>query len=274
VDGDFGSAQEDYQEALKRNGKNVHARYNLSLVFAETFRTVEAAQTLQAARALDPREVQRFQETPNLVKVVSQDFTVADAREKIELLEPDSRNRRILGHFRTSQSRNGLVPIIPAIVLALVAAFFLDRYRESGRGYSTECQKCGRIFCRYCRAAGESDLLCSQCVHVYMRKDGVAIETKLQKLKEVKRRKFWEEKSRIVLNVFLPGSAAFFASHVGIAVASLSLFTLGLLAAFERDSLAVVARPSGSPALVMTIIWLAVALAGWILGQLSARRTV
>lgn len=81
VDGDLGSAQEDYQEALKRDGRSIAARYNLALLYAETFRTIEAAQTLQEARALDAHAIQRFQETPTLVKVVSIGFTPDEARK-------------------------------------------------------------------------------------------------------------------------------------------------------------------------------------------------
>ncbi len=101
VDGDLGSSQEDYQQALKRDPRSIAARYNLALLYAETFRTVEAAQTLQEARALDARAVQNFQDTPTLVKVVSIGFTPADARRKIEEMERVGRSRRLLGHFRT-----------------------------------------------------------------------------------------------------------------------------------------------------------------------------
>src|SRR5512141_1202624 len=183
VDGDLGSSQEDYQQALKRDPRSIAARYNLALLYAETFRTVEAAQTLQEARALDARAVQSFQDTPTLVKVVSIGFSPDDARRKIEQMERVGRSRRLLGHFRSwDPLRAFRVPLVLAFPLAVGAAWALDVFRRRGRGYASECQKCGRAFCRLCKPSTESALLCSQCIHVYLKKDGVAIETKLQKL--------------------------------------------------------------------------------------------
>ncbi len=287
VDGDLGSAQEDYQEALKRNGRSIAARYNLALLYAETFRTSEAAQTLQEARALDAHAVQAFQETPTLVKVVSIGFTPGEAREKIERMERDSRARRLLGHYRSHRLGEGLglphiakgsvpadfgVPLFWAIPLAIGAAFFLDRSRKQGRGYASECQKCGRAFCRLCKPPGESALLCSQCVHVYLKKDGVAIETKLQKLEDVRRRRSFEGRTRLVLNSLLPGSAAFLDSRLAAAAVAFGLFAFGVLSLVLRDALAPLPRPTlaaGAPGVSLSLI---VALAGWIAGFARSRR--
>ncbi|MGE5347242.1 MAG: tetratricopeptide repeat protein, partial [Acidithiobacillales bacterium] len=101
VDGDFGSAQEDYGEALRRDPRSVVARYNLALLYAETFRTTEAAQMLSEARALDAPRVQAFQDAPTLVKVVSVSYSPEEARSKAAELERDPRGRHLLGLFRT-----------------------------------------------------------------------------------------------------------------------------------------------------------------------------
>jgi len=287
VDGDLGSAQDDYQEALKRNGRSIAARYNLALLYAETFRTSEAAQTLQEARALDARTVQSFQEAPTLVKVVSIGFTPDEARRKIERMEGDNRARRLLGHYRSHRLGEGLglpriakgsmpadfgVPLFWAVPVAIGAAFFLDRSRKQARGYASECQKCGRAFCRLCKPPGESALLCSQCVHVYLKKDGVAIETKLQKLDDVRRRRSFEERMRLVLNSLLPGSAAFLDSRLAAAAFAFGLFAFGALSFLLRDALASLPRPTlaaGPPGVSFSLI---VALAGWIVGFASSTR--
>jgi hypothetical protein len=161
---------------------------------------------------------------------------------------------------------------VPGILVAIVAAIFLDRSRRQGRGYASECQKCGRAFCRLCKPPGESALLCSQCVHVYLKKDGVAIETKLQKLEDVRRQRSFLVRMRLVLNTFLPGSAAFLDSRVFTAAIAFGLFAFGVLSILLRDSLAALPRPSlstGTPAL---LFWLVVALTGWIVGLASSTR--
>ena len=273
VDGDLGSSQVDYQEALKRDPRSIAARYNLALLYAETFRTVEAAQTLQEARALDARAVQSFQDTPTLVKVVSIGFTPEDARRKIEEMERVGRSRRLLGHFRRWDPLGGVqVPLVPAFIVAVVAAWGLDAFRRRGRGYSSECQKCGRAFCRLCKPSTESALLCSQCIHVYLKKDGVAIETKLQKLEDVRRRRSFDERLRIVLNTLLPGAGAFLDSRILLAALTFGLFAFGLLAAFLGPRLAIVPRPTLSGGLSSFLFWCAVAASGWLVGAFTTPR--
>jgi tetratricopeptide (TPR) repeat protein len=273
VDGDLGSAQEDYKEALRRDPRSVPARYNLALLYAETFRTVEAAKMLNEARALDARLVQAFQDAPTLVKVVSLPFTPEQARAKVAALEKDPRGRRLLGHYRTYHLLSAWrTPIVLGVPLAVLVALLLDRRRERGRGYASECQKCGRTFCRLCKPPGESALLCSQCVHVYLKKDGVAIETKMQKLEDVRRQKTREERIRWGLNLVVPGASAFLESQVFAGLAAIFLFAAGLLGLLARPFLGVVPRPGLTPALPTLVAWGAVAVFGWILGQTTARR--
>jgi tetratricopeptide (TPR) repeat protein len=273
VDGDLGSSQEDYQQALKRDPRSIAARYNLALLYAETFRTVEAAQTLQEARALDARAVQNFQDTPTLVKVVSVGFTPAEARRKIEEMERVGRSRRLLGQFRSWDLFGGLrVPLVVSFPLAIAAAWGLDAFRRRGRGYAAECQKCGRAFCRLCKPSTESALLCSQCIHVYLKKDGVAIETKLQKLDDVRRRKSFDERVRGILNAVFPGAAAFLDSRIPLASVAFGLFAFGLLAAFWGPRLVVLPRPTLAGGLPALAFWCAVALAGWLVGALTSPR--
>lgn len=273
VDGDFGSAQEDFQKALERNARDVAARYNLSLVFAETFRTIEAAQTLQEARALDARTVQRFQDQPGAVKVVSLGYSIPEARQKVRALAGNPRSRRLLGHFRTYRSAAAWgTPILWAILLAVPAAVLLDRRRRRMRGYATECQKCARTFCRRCKPLGESAMLCSQCVHVYLRKDGVSIETKLQKVEEVKKRRSFADRLRVFLNLVLPGAAAFFDGAAGRAALPLALFVGGVVTAVGWERWIVSPRPGAAPAWIALTVPVLVLLCGFVLGQLQLRR--
>ena len=268
VDGDFGSAQEDFQEALKRDPRNVAARYNISLVFAETFRTLDAGEALQAARALDARLVQRFQDSPTLVKVVSQDFTVADARAKAVSLWGTAAGRRVLGHFRTWRLAPGLsIPLVVAGLLAVPLGALVAFLRTNGKGFSHACQKCGRTYCRFCKPPGESPLFCSQCVHVYLKKDGVSIETKLQKIDEVKRHRGIEGRVRAILRVALPGSDAFLEGRPEAAVLPLALFFVGVIAFFAWPGVVVVPRPGTYPSLAGRVPGLLLAAAAVLLGR-------
>ena len=275
VDGDFGSAQEDFQEALRRNPADVTARYNLSLVYAETFRTIEAARALKEARALDSRMVQRFQDRATLVKVASLQFTPEDARVKVDRMELDPRSRRLLGHFRAGEKGSAWkMPFVWALLLAPAAAYLLDAFRLRGRGYAVSCQKCGRNYCARCKPRGENVGLCSQCIHVYLKKDGVSIETKMLKVEEVKRRRELLSRLRSVLNFLLPGTTPFFDGRPGFAVLTLTLFFFGLFTAFGWTSLVASPRPGmPAPALLSFVFPLLAAVCGWALAQAPARKS-
>ena len=273
VDGDFGAAQEDFQEALRRDPRDVRGRYNLSLVYGETFRTVEAQEKLTEARALDDALVTRFLESPTLVKVVSVGYTVGEAQKKVAVLKRDTRSRRVLGHFHVGGGlRAWAVPFAVAIPFAVAAAFGLDSWRRKRLGYAVACQKCGRTFCRFCKPPGESALLCSQCVHVYLKKDGVSIETKMKKVEEVKRRQGVEGRLRKALNVFFPGGELFLEGKALRAAAILAPFALGVLAATLRHDLALSPRPGTEPLLAGTVLWGLLAFAAWVVGQVAARK--
>ena len=207
------------------------------------------------------------------MRVVSIGYTIEEAHRKSAALEKDERGRHLLGLFRSYRPAVGWsAPILAGIPLAVVAAVLLDRRRQRGRGYASECQKCGRTFCRLCKPSGESSLLCSQCIHVYLKKDGVAIETKLQKLEDVRRRKTAQDRLHSGLNFFLPGTSAFLESRVLAGLFALLLFSMGLIGLFFRHQFAVIPRPGLMTSLPGLVFWGAVAAAGWTLGQTTARR--
>jgi tetratricopeptide (TPR) repeat protein len=273
VDGDFGAAQQDFQEALRRDPRDVRARYNLSLVYGETFRTVEAQEKLAEARALDSAFVTKLLDSPTLVKVVAIGYSVKEARAKVAVLHRDSRSRRVLGHFHVgSDPRKWAVPLALAIPFAIGGAFALDSWRRKKHGYAISCQKCGRTFCRLCKPPGESSLLCSQCIHVYLRKDGVSIETKLRKVEEVRRRQGFEGRLRRALNFVFPGGELFLEGRVARAAVLLGLFALGIIAATLRQDLALSPRPGASPLLAGTVLWSLLAFGSWVAGQVWARK--
>lgn len=184
-----------------------------------------------------------------------------------------SRSRRVLGHFHVGDdARSWAVPVAAAIPLAIAAAFGLDAFRKRRHGYALACDKCGRTFCRRCKPPGASALLCSQCIHVYLRKDGVSIETKLQKVEEVKRRQGFEGRLRLALNVVLPGGELLFRGRAGAALAILVPFFLGLFAALLRQDLALSPRPGAGALVAGTVLWASLAFVAWVVGQLTARK--
>jgi hypothetical protein len=107
---------------------------------------------------------------------------------------------------------------------------------------------------------------------VYLKKDGVAIETKLQKLDDVRRRKSLDERVRGILNAVFPGATAFLDSRLPLAALAFGLFAFGLLAAFWGPRVAVLPRPTLSGGVAAFGFWCAVAAAGWLVGAFTTPR--
>src|SRR6202022_816048 len=75
-------------------------------------------------------------------------------------------------------------PITIGAGLALILALLLWMKRRSS-GFAGSCIKCGRTFCHRCKSARESATYCTQCIHIYLKRDGVSLDTKRTKLEEV-----------------------------------------------------------------------------------------
>ena len=73
--------------------------------------------------------------------------------------------------------------------------------------YANACIKCGRTFCYRCKSARESTTYCTQCIHIYLKRDGVSLDTKRQKLEEVARHQTAVTRRNRLFATFLPGSA-------------------------------------------------------------------
>src|SRR5436853_4296819 len=86
----------------------------------------------------------------------------------------------------------------------LAPLMFMKRRRA---GLAGSCIKCGRTFCRRCKSARESATYCTQCIHIYLKRDGVSLDTKRTKLEEVHDYHHGTLRRNKLLATFLPGSA-------------------------------------------------------------------
>jgi hypothetical protein len=83
----------------------------------------------------------------------------------------------------------------------------LHLYRRR-RGYAGYCVKCGRTFCPRCKSASESQIYCTQCIHIYIKKDGVPFETQAKKSLEVRAHQTRTFYLRKLMNALFPGFAS------------------------------------------------------------------
>ena len=82
-----------------------------------------------------------------------------------------------------------------------------------------------------CQPGAEVSVYCTQCTHLYIKKDGVAPDVRVRKLKEVERHTAVVGWVSRLLNLVVPGLGNVFAGHLGVGLILLALWSL-FLAAF------------------------------------------
>lgn len=195
LDGDISASIRETRRALEIDPKLAIAHYNLSVAYNEMSNFEDGSKSLSEAKSLDENAVSRWVRDN---RIQNADLPVARAKDKSLALEGDLSGKR-----RSHLANPTTILLFLLAILAPVAHLV----RRSRLGYAGACVKCGRTYCRRCKAATESGIYCSQCVHIFLKKDGVAIDTKMSKVREVQQYLQREELRRRWSSVVLPGVA-------------------------------------------------------------------
>jgi tetratricopeptide (TPR) repeat protein len=272
LEGDYGQAISDYEEAARRDPGSAEAFFNLSLARSEIydFKGQESAR----ARALEisRRNVDAWSSRPSLNRVVAAPYPVGNARERA----------RTVAERATGSGPAGARPALVALVLSpwclvpwgtLAVALVFGAIR-SRLGRATECSRCGRAFCRHCKSSAGPAQFCGRCARVYLRKeeesDEETRETERLETQWRARRRRWVVR---LGSAIVPGLSRFLSNRPWAALAILFLFFLALALAFGGPWLFDLAPLAPSSASLPGRVAVAtVALALWVLGMNGARR--
>jgi tetratricopeptide (TPR) repeat protein len=206
----FGAAIAEYQKAQSAGPTYIPAYYNLSKAYNANYEYARGQEVIRAANAVNAGAMSRYLSSPPTMDVVVAFLTPAEAWALARRLDASGAlaGKGIRGHEVRSHPLEGVLhPFFFAVVLGVAGALALHMHRRKRGGYAGVCTKCGRTFCSKCKSAGESQIYCTQCIHIYIKKDGVPLETKVRKMKEVKYflgRTLWSKK---LMNVIFPGYA-------------------------------------------------------------------
>ena len=145
--------------------------------------------------------------------------------------------------------------------------------RRRKRGLANACIKCGRTFCPRCKSARESTTYCTQCIHIYLKRDGVSIDTKRKKLEEVTSHQTGMTRRNKVFATFLPGAAQMLEGRVIAGVIGAFFFGLFVAMAVLVGHLAPAIDPAADVAqLMVRIVSIALAVILWFVLALPVYR--
>ena len=207
LNNDFAAAITEYQRAQQLDPQLAIAFYNNSVASGETYKFDEQGQMLEKAKSIDRSYIEGFSQTPPTQKIVIYHPPLPVAWREANAIARRGVARQLFGnyaHFDPAESALNPVTLGSALSV-LLAILVLARRRRTG--FAGQCIKCGRTFCPRCKSARESATYCTQCIHIYLKRDGVSLATKRSKLDEVSEHHNAIIRRNKLFATFLPGAA-------------------------------------------------------------------
>ncbi|MGZ5440772.1 MAG: tetratricopeptide repeat protein [Thermoanaerobaculia bacterium] len=231
LNNEFQAAMTEYEKAAQHDSNLATAFYNHSAAAGETYRFDLQAQMLDKARGADRAFVERTTRNPPPQKFVMYKPPIAEAWEVSERMAARPAARALFGNYSSFDPLRSLSnPISIGAVASLGLALLLFVVRRRS-GWANECIKCGRTFCPRCKSARESTTYCTQCIHIYLKRDGVSLDTKRKKLEEVTDHQSGMTLRNRIFTTFLPGSAQMLEGRTTRGVVGVFLFALFVVVA-------------------------------------------
>ncbi|HEX8153937.1 MAG TPA: hypothetical protein VF698_12460 [Thermoanaerobaculia bacterium] len=269
---EFQAATTEYAKAQALDSKLAVAYYNHSVASGEQYKFDEQASMLAQARKLDSDVVERGTQQSGS-KILMYNPPLSEAWALASTIARSGTARSLFGNYSYfDPAVAAMNPVtIGALLTALLAIVIWVKRRRAG--YANACIKCGRTFCHRCKSARESATYCTQCIHIYLKRDGVSLETKRNKLEEVTDHHAAMARRNKLFATFLPGSAQMLEGRTTSGVLGMLAFFFFVCVAVLVGRLAPALGPAADVAqLLVRAAAIVVALIIWFLLSLPVYR--
>ena len=273
LNNEFQAAITEYERAQRADPELAIAFYNHSVAAGETYKFDTQARMLEKARAADRATVEKLARNPPPQKIVMYHPEIAEAWNVTRSVSSRPAARALFGNYSVYDPLHvALNPVTIGAVLSLLLALILwSRRRRTG--FANACIKCGRTFCYRCKSARESTTYCTQCIHIYLKRDGVSLETKRQKLEEVSEHQSAVLRRNRLFATFLPGSAQMMEGRTTSGTIGIFVFALFVAIAIFSGRLAPALGPVAEVAqMLVRVAGIVCALIVWIFLSLPVYR--
>ncbi len=269
LDNEFQPAITEYERAQQLDPDLAIAYFDHAVAAGDTFKFDQQRAMIGRAREADSSLVDRYTRTPPPQKILMYHPPLSEAWTVTRTVSQQQAARALFGNYSTfDASRAAMNAITIGAVVSLLLALALWAKRRKN-GFANACIKCGRTFCYRCKSARESTTYCTQCIHIYLKRDGVSLDTKRMKLEEVAEHQTGMTRRNRLFATFLPGSAQLLEGRTVRGILGIFLFALFVMMAVFVGRLAPALGPIAEVAqllvlvgaiLVAVIIWLLMSL--------------
>jgi tetratricopeptide (TPR) repeat protein len=266
LDNDFAAANTEYEKAEQLDPKLAIAFYNNSVASGEQYKFDEQGQRLEQAKRLDRARIERLSSSPPLQKIVIYYPPIPEAWSVAAAIGRKGNARSLFGNYSYFDPQVSAVnPVTVGAILTIILAIGVWARRRR-TGFAGSCIKCGRTFCPRCKSSRESATYCTQCIHIYLKRDGVSLDTKRTKLEEVHDYYGGMQTRNRIFATFVPGSAQTLEGRAVAGILGMFIFFLFVSIALTVGRLAPAIGPSAETAkLLVRVIAGALALVIWFL---------
>jgi len=269
---DFATAVTEYNKAETLDPRLAIAYYDDSIALGELYKFDQQAQKLDQAKKIDRSYIERLNSEPPAQKVVLYHPTIPQAWAVSSSIARRGVARSLFGNyawFDPAESVRNPLTLGALLTVVLAPLVFLKRRRA---GFAGQCIKCGRTFCPRCKSAHESTTFCTQCIHIYLKRDGVSMATKRAKLEEVSEHLGGVLTRNRWLAGFLPGSAQLIEGRTVAGTIGAFVFLFFVSLAILSGRLAPVLAPGEVAKTIVRIVAIVLALVLWLLMWLPIYR--
>ncbi len=266
---EFSIAQNLYKKAGDIDPTLAIAHYNSHLAHLEAFHLESADQELKAARRIDDALVTALLAQGNEGRAKRMPADLGYTRAEIW---KRALSLRLEQGVRSTWSRALSAPATVAGGAGLLLALILPGFGVAPRSAAARrCRRCGRPFCRRCRVGSKDPDHCSQCVHLYILRDGLAPTVKSRKMEEVVRyrRRVWV--GRRLLSLPLPGSGHVLGGRPWLGSLLLTCWCGAWLGILLKDQLLVPTEAITRANLGADAVLGSFGLLVWLIGNLSSQ---
>jgi len=273
LNNEFQAAMTEYEKAQQADPKLALAFFNHSVASGETYKFDQQAKMLEKARNANASFIERVNRNPPPQKIVMYNPPLDEAWTITGELSRRPAARALFGNYSNFDPlRSALNSVTLGALASLLLAIVLWSKRRK-RGLAGACIKCGRTFCHRCKSARESTTYCTQCIHIYLKRDGVSLDTKRMKLDEVTDHQTGMVRRNRLFATFLPGAAQMLEGRTTSGALGLFFFALFVSMAALVGRLAPALGPAADFAqLVVRIGAIAIAVILWLTLSLPVYR--
>lgn len=273
LNNDFAAAITEYEKAEALDPNLAIAFYNHSVASGEMYRFDEQGQKLEQAKKIDRALIERFAQKPPSQKIVIYKPSIPEAWTVAEGIARRGVARTLFGNYALfDPGRSAANPVTLGGVLAILLSVGVWIKRRKA-GFAGMCIKCGRTFCHRCKSARESATYCTQCIHIYLKRDGVALDTKRAKLEEVSEHHARMQRRNRLMATVLPGSAQLLEGRTAVGLIGTFLFLFSVITAILVGRLAPAIGPVAETAqLLVRVLAILFAVVMWFLLSLPVYR--